>query len=335
MRKPEFKNIEKVLRKEIPDRPTLFELFLNWRLYKLLAGDKWTAGTSVADEFRRTAFAFAAGGYDYATVRGSTFNFPRGERHAAQTISLNEGMRITDRASFDAYPWPDVDSFDYSGLTQVANDLPANFKFMVMGPGGVLENAISLLGYDNLCLMSYDDPALLSDVFDAVGSRLVRHYARAVEHRTVGIVMSNDDWGFKTQPMLPPSDMRKYVFPWHQRIVEVAHRAGLPIVLHSCGNQATLWEDIIEGMKYDGKHSYEDTIQPIEQAYEKFAGRIALLGGMDLDFILRSSCDEVRARGQRMLALATKGGYALGTGNSVPDYVPDEKFFAMTSAALR
>jgi uroporphyrinogen decarboxylase len=28
------------------------------------------------------------------------------------------------------------------------------------------------------------------------------------------------------------------------------------------------------------------------------------------------------------------GGYALGTGNSVPDYVPDEGYFAMTRAAL-
>jgi len=26
--------------------------------------------------------------------------------------------------------------------------------------------------------------------------------------------------------------------------------------------------------------------------------------------------------------------YALGTGNSVPDYVPDENYFAMISSAL-
>ena len=31
---------------------------------------------------------------------------------------------------------------------------------------------------------------------------------------------------------------------------------------------------------------------------------------------------------------AGRGGYALGTGNSVPDYVPDENYFAMIRAAL-
>jgi uroporphyrinogen decarboxylase len=31
---------------------------------------------------------------------------------------------------------------------------------------------------------------------------------------------------------------------------------------------------------------------------------------------------------------AGRGGYALGTGNSVPDYVPDENYLAMIRAAL-
>jgi uroporphyrinogen decarboxylase len=31
---------------------------------------------------------------------------------------------------------------------------------------------------------------------------------------------------------------------------------------------------------------------------------------------------------------ARSGGYAHGTGNSVPDYVPDEGYFALIRAAL-
>jgi uroporphyrinogen decarboxylase len=31
---------------------------------------------------------------------------------------------------------------------------------------------------------------------------------------------------------------------------------------------------------------------------------------------------------------AERGGFALGTGNSVPEYVPDENFFALIRAAL-
>jgi uroporphyrinogen decarboxylase len=31
---------------------------------------------------------------------------------------------------------------------------------------------------------------------------------------------------------------------------------------------------------------------------------------------------------------AGRGGYALGTGNSVPEYVPDASYFALIRAAL-
>jgi uroporphyrinogen decarboxylase len=88
-------------------------------------------------------------------------------------------------------------------------------------------------------------------------------------------------------------------------------------------------------MQYDGRHSYEDAILPVEEAYERYSGRIAILGGIDVDFVCRAAPDEVYRRSKAMLERsAMRGAYALGTGNSVPDYVPDEGYFAMTRAAL-
>ena len=58
-------------------------------------------------------------------------------------------------------------------------------------------------------------------------------------------------------------------------------------------------------------------------------------GGIDVDFVCRASPEEVYQRAKAMLVRsATRGGYALGTGNSVPDYVPDENYFAMIRAAF-
>jgi uroporphyrinogen decarboxylase len=88
-------------------------------------------------------------------------------------------------------------------------------------------------------------------------------------------------------------------------------------------------------MKYDAKHSYEDLIVPVEDAYERWGRRIAILGGIDVDFLCRSTPDAIRARSRAMLdRSAARGGYALGSGNSIPGYVPDEGYFAMIAAAL-
>jgi uroporphyrinogen decarboxylase len=284
--------------------------------------------------WRKHVRAFLAAGYDYSTVMGSDLAFPAGKRPSERTVSLNEGAVITDRATFQSYPWPDPDGCDSSLLDLLADELPKGAKLIVWGPGGILENVIRLVGYERLCLLLADDPALARDIFDAVGSRFIRYYEICAQFDTVGALISNDDWGFKTQPMLSPADLRRYVFPWHKRIVEVIHAAGKPAILHSCGNFDQIMDDVIDGMRYDGKHSFEDAILPVEQAYEQYAGRIAVLGGIDMDFMCRSSPQDVRRRSGEMLARsAGRGGYALGTGNSVPEYVPQENYFAMLSAA--
>jgi uroporphyrinogen decarboxylase len=337
-RKPDFNNILKVLRREEPDRPTLFEFFLNDGLH-----DRLTVGIpyDVYDPDLRTKKmidAYRIASYDYVTIIGSDFGF-HSDRHAAKTgeksLSLNEGAVITNRKSFEAYNWPDPATCNYSVLDRLAGYLPEDMKFIVWGSGGVLENVTTLLGFENMCLMSYDNPALLQDTFDAVGSRFVEYYRRCAAYPSVGALISNDDWGFNSQTMMSTADMRKYVIPWHKKIAETIHAAGKPAILHSCGNLVTVMDDIIDVIGFDAKHSYEDKIMPVEQAYDKYSGRIAILGGLDVDYVCRSTPEEVYNRAAAMLERAKiKGGYALGTGNSIPTYVPQCNYLAMIAAAV-
>ena len=219
-------------------------------------------------------------------------------------------------------------------MNRTPENLPSGMKLIVTGPG-LLESVIDLIGYENTCIMAMDDPILLSDIFDAVGSRIIRHYQIASRYPAIGAMITSDDWGFKTQTMLSPADMRKFVFPWHKKIVNTIHESGRPAILHSCGCLTEVMDDIIDDMKYDAKHSYEDTIQSVEEAYEQYSGRIAILGGIDLDFVVRSTPEKILQRSRAMLERTkTRGGYALGTGNSVPSYVPNDHYFAMTAAVM-
>lgn len=341
MRAPDFSNLLSVLERKAPARPTLFEFFLNWDLYVRLAGPK------VADvpEKKRDRWygarvnmaGFFAAGYDYATMKPegpNSFHFPQREKHREQTISLNEGDMITDRASFKAYPWMDPDTCNYDVFEALGPELPAGAKFVAYGPSGVLENAIALVGFERLCIITMTDPDLAAGIFTRIGSSLVRYYEICASFASVGACISNDDWGFKNQTMLSPQDMRTYVFPWHKRIVEAIHKAGKPAILHSCGNLEAVMDDVIDDMKFDGKHSYEDAIMPVEDAYERWGKRIAVLGGIDVDFLIRSGEAAVKARSSAMLERARKrGSYALGSGNSIPAYVPQEQYLAMIRCA--
>jgi uroporphyrinogen decarboxylase len=248
---------------------------------------------------------------------------------------MAHGGVIRDRASFEAYPWQDPENDDWSIFDRLKPHVPDGMRLMVFSNGGVLENLISLVGFEDLCFIMEDEPDLARDLADAIGSRLLRFYQLAMEKPIIGTAVVNDDWGFKTQPFLAPEQMREFITPWHRRMAQVIHDAGRPAILHSCGELKLLWDDIIEDLKFDGKHSYEDAILPVEQAYEKYGRRIAIMGGIDLDFLCRSTPDEIHRRCKAMIERTLpRGGYALGSGNSIPDYVPLENFAAMRRAAL-
>lgn len=327
---PDFRNnLGALLRGERAVRGTLFEFYHNGVLYRDIAGDR-----PGEPAYARDVRAFALLGYDHANLFPQNgFGFAAGEHHHKQSISLNEGAVITDRASFDAYRWPDVAALDWGYLDHAAAALAPGQVLMASGPCGVLENVIRLVGFEHLCELIADDPELVQDIFDGVGSRLVAYYQRVMPHPGVGFAMSNDDWGFKTQTMLSPKQMRRFVFPWHERIVACAHAAGKPAVLHSCGNLAPVMDDVIDGMGYDGKHSYEDGITRVEEAFQRWGSRIAILGGIDVDYLCRTPAAQVHGRAAAFTAAAGRR-WAAGTGNSVPEWVPRDAFYATIEAGL-
>lgn len=331
-REPDFSQLLKVMRREKPDRPVLFELFLDPRLFTLFSGEKFAYGGDPREEMRVLIKAYAAGGYDYTSVYATGFGFPGLERQHAQSVSMREGV-IKDRESFEKYKWPEPEKIDFELFHEAKKWLPDGMKLMVRGPGGLLENMQNIIGYDNICAMLYEDPDLLEEIATNIGTRLVKYYEICASYDTVGMLMDNDDWGFNTQTFLSPADMRKYVFPWHKKIAEVAHKHNMPVALHSCGNPLEVMEDIISDIKIDARHSYEDKIIPVEAFYKRFHDRIGVLGGMDIDFMTRSTPEQIYKRASAMLEAAPTG-YALGTGNSIADYIPIENYMAMRKAAL-
>jgi uroporphyrinogen decarboxylase len=330
-RKPDYRNLTTVLEGGIAGRPVLFEFFLNDDLYAFLLGKEKLINENPEEYHLLRMMAYETAGYDYYTVLAGDTPINPIHIKTKETISLNAAGVINDRDSFGKFKWTDPKVYDTGRLDSLSGRMPEGMKLVPYGPGGVLENVVSLMGYDNLCYAVYDNPGLVADVCEKVGGILVEYYKLVSNRDDVAAVISNDDWGFNTQLMLSAKDMRKYIFPWHEEIVRIIHAAGKPAILHSCGNLGEVEEDIFK-MGYDAKHSYEDNIEPVEKIYTRYRGRIAVLGGIDLDFICRATPDEVFERSKKMLGLAGNG-YALGSGNSIPAYVPIENYMAMIATA--
>ncbi|MEN8249552.1 MAG: uroporphyrinogen decarboxylase family protein [Bacteroidota bacterium] len=331
--KPDFNQLLKVIRREVPDRPTLFEFAMNDRVIGKLSGESVEDNSTRLAPFNRLITAFTNAGYDYTTIsawRTKTLAFPKGDQEVIESHSLNEGNMITDRESFEQYQWPDATRGDYDLYHDLSKILPDGMKLIASSNGGLLENVFDIVGFENLCMMSLLDEELTTEIFDHVGERLLKFYEIVAPIDTIGACIVNDDWGYKNQTMLSPEMLRRWVFPWHKKMVETIHKAGKIAILHSCGNLTDVMDDVIDDMQYDAKHSFEDQITPVEDAYDLWGNRIAIMGGIDMDFLARSTPDVIQERSVAMLKTGMKdGGYALGSGNSIPNYIPDENYFAM------
>ena len=325
MRKPDFENMLLILNKQKPNRKTLYEFLVNPSLVEHVSGKMPEGG----DYWQWFTDGLAKIGYDCVHLGASGFHFISGAHQSLLTKSLNDNPMITDWDSFERYKWNEPEDFE-SNIKNLK--MPDGMKAFISSPNGLLENTIDITGYDNICVMIHEDPKLAKTIFDSVGERLYRYYSAEVTDPKVGGLMINDDMGFKTQPMISPAQLRKYVFPWHKKYVELAHRENKPAILHACGNLLEVYDDIINYVKMDGKHSYEDVIQPVEEAYELLNPRLAVLGGIDLDFLCRETPENIKKRCNAMFERSeSRGGYAVGTGNSTPYYIPVESFFAMAN----
>ena len=202
-------------------------------------------------------------------------------------------------------------------------------KLNVFYPG-VFEDLTTLMGFENMAIKSIEEPQLLADTLERLTILAETAIDRSAAHPAVGAVFYGEDMGFKTGTMLSPAFMREYVLPCHKRIVAASHKHGKPFILHSCGQIGALMEDLINVVKIDALHSFQDVIEPVEQAYAKYGDRIAILGGLDMDLLARGSEEQVRARARQILeACAPGGNFAFGAGNSITDFIPTANYYAM------
>ncbi len=341
---PDFEaRMKKVLlRQGEPDRVPFYELFADKPIKDKILGKPTLLPILIplpnARELVKNEIEFWYRlGYDYVPAC-PVFGFGMKAQFAQDTARLSMGSRvwidesgagiIKNRKDYERFNWPDPDLVSFELFDALAEHLPEGM--VVFGQvSGVLENTLWLLGHEQMAYLSVDDPELLKEIFDQVGSRLVRMVERMCQREFVGAIQMGDDMGFKTQTILSPKMLREYVFPWHKKAVEIAHQQGKPFILHSCGNLEQVMEDII-ALGIDAKHSFEDQVTPVGKAKKLWGDRIAILGGVDVDFLARATPEQVREYTEKIIKeCAPGGGYALGTGNSVTNYISPENYLMM------
>jgi len=342
---PDFERLRKALLREgEPDRVPFYELFFDKPIKDHLLGKPCSLPIvlpvpGIEEQLENEIEIWYRLGFDYVELMpllmlGSS-SFKPSEDIAPLDggirfwLNSHKGAGLASRENFDKHHWHDPDNVDLGLFEWIVERLPEGMA-LVGQLEGVVESATWIMGYENIATAMVEDPELIKMVFDKVGSICLRMAERLLELPRVGAIAQGDDMGHKTATLLSPRMMREYAFGWHKKIVETCHEKDVPYILHSCGQVSAVMDDLIEDVGIDAKHSYEDIVTPVEEAKSRWGDRIAVLGGIDIDILSRGSVEDVKRRTREVLRkCAPGGGYALGSGNSVANYLKPENYLAM------
>jgi uroporphyrinogen decarboxylase len=285
-------------------------------------------------------------GYDYVYgVAG--VGFPRTTDMQIDDTSQTEANRgrrswvsegtgpIASWQDFEKYPWPDPAKMDLSAAEWLEKNLPHDMC-MTAPCHSVFEQLSWLIGLEHLAFVLYDEPKLAKAVADRAGEIYLAVARTLVQFSRIKFLFGGDDMGHRTATLVSPEHLRRLTLPWHKKIAGVAHDAGKLYLLHSCGNLEQIMPDLCDDVKIDARHSYEDTIERVESVKRRWGHKVAVIGGIDVDFLCRSDEKAVRKRVRATLdACVPGGGYCLGTGNSMCNYIPLDSYLVMLDEGRR
>jgi uroporphyrinogen decarboxylase len=364
---PNFENLRRTILRQEPAGPVpLFELFADPAMIEVVLEEKFPinlhryieeplltlSGEEDLPALMKSIEMYVRFcrevGYDYAfMVTG--FSLRRSMKAAVDTAASRnwpDGRRywqdeasgpIQSWADFEAYPWPSAEDLSHVGLEYVSSIVPDGMKVAAFMFGGVFEHATWLMGLEPFSYALHDQPDLVEAICRRVGELATATAAQVATIDNVEMILLSDDLGFYSGTLVSPNVIRRYIFPHYKKISDVAHDAGKLLVFHSCGNMYKLMDEVINDIRIDAKHSFEDKILPVEEAYRRWGDRVAILGGVDMDVLGRGTEEQVRARTREILEVcgARGTGYCLGSGNTAANYIPKRNYLAMLDEGHR
>jgi uroporphyrinogen decarboxylase len=144
-------------------------------------------------------------------------------------------------------------------------------------------------------------------------------------------MLSNGD-SMAGPELISPQLYRVFALPYAREVVDASHSAGLPYVLHICGNTSPILGDMIstgaDGLELDYKTG-------MKTAHDLMADRCVFVGNIDPSGVLAlGSRDEVTTKTRELLnTFADTPRFVLNAGCAIPPTTPSENIRAMISAA--
>lgn len=346
--KPDFNRFLAAVNHRETDRVPLGEILIHYSIQSKFLGRAVTA-----DDLAGQVEFWSKAGYDFIPITVSMMSPGKVTEESRITRVLKEMVLrekpgttdtkawnlemtsfIHERSDLKMFPWEAAADIDISKLQAVKALLPEGMKVIAIS-GKIFTLTWMLMGFNNFALKLVLDESFVAEVFERVATIQFKALERIFAMDHVAGVWVVDDIAFGTGPMISPAALKKHVFSWYRKVGERCHENNRLFLMHSDGDLSMIMDDLI-AMGLDVIHPIDPSCMDIAKVKKTWGDRICLIGNVSNELLRSGSASEIEARVKELLReVAPGGGFALGSGNSVPDWAKYENYLAMRETCLK
>jgi len=207
--------------------------------------------------------------------------------------------------------------------------------YLVMPSGyfGTYERACGLMSFQEFMTNMALKPKVAHELLDKITKYKVA-YAEKVVEMGFKVAHYGDDLGTQTGAFFSPKMFREFILPRIKLAWQPFNDAGLPIILHSCGNITSFIPDLLE----IGLRVLEpcQTCMDLPYLKREFGKDLIFWGGIETQKLPWMSPEEVKGMVRDSIrTLGAGGGHIIGPSQEVMKDVPLENGVALLETIIQ
>jgi uroporphyrinogen decarboxylase len=186
-----------------------------------------------------------------------------------------------------------------------------------------------MMGFESFSMALFENEELVEELNNKLGNLVLSMFEYFSDSDAVDAIWYSDDIAYTNSLLVSPDVLDRFFFPWLKKIGDMAKRKNKPFIYHTDGILYDVFDKIIS-CGVNAIHPIEPKAMDIGEVKQRYGKQLCLIGNIDVDLLSRGSANEIRKNVIDNIEKAGyNGGYCVGSGNSIPEYVKLENYIAM------
>ncbi|MCL2665909.1 MAG: hypothetical protein FWE82_09870 [Defluviitaleaceae bacterium] len=189
-------------------------------------------------------------------------------------------------------------------------------RFVISGLPGLFTRCWFMRGIENFLSDMVLNPVFTGKLLDNV----LEYTVGMLEYMpdVVDGVRIGEDWGLQKGLVTGAPLWRKFLKPRLKILYEAVRKKGLRLFLHSCGDIAEIFPDLIE-MGVEAVNPVQPEAMDINFLHREYGRDLTMYGGLgSQSTLVYGDASEVIAEADRLLELFSGGGLIIGPAGAIP-----------------